>query len=266
MPKLPDTYIKAEADDRETFSYRANTLVSTDGFFLVEIDERLYETADKMLKCRSERYNEMFWDSKISTETTYGKRRAKSRELEVAKEFLCACAIDFITGVESSELVIRYGVLLGTTFWQDAKGEIHPNGGGIGSGGWWKPKFYDPNHHSGNMPERVAIGVNAAVFNKTTTTRATGKTTRYEWHRGEHHHQQEEDAGLLLNTWAKNMDEDDSTLKEMPYTPEAALFFIELIKGISRMALSVDNFLSNKDTLKKAIESRSFNLLGWNHK
>lgn len=261
MPKLPDTYIKAEADDGETFLYRANTLVSTDGYFSIEIDERLYGTAEKMRKEKSERYNGMFWSDKITTETTYGKRRAKSRELEVVKEFLCVCALDFITGKESSELVIRYGLLLAVSFWKDAKGEIFPNGGGVGSGRWWKPKFYDTNYCSGNHPERVAIGVNAAVFTKITTARSTGKTVRYEWHRGENHHEQEKDCGLLLNDWAKSLDAEDSRLKEMSYSPEAALFFIDLIKSINRMAMSVDNFLSDKGKLQKAIESRTSFLL-----
>jgi hypothetical protein len=256
MPKLPDTLIKAEADDGQVFLYRGATLVSTDGLFSVEIDDRIHETAHKMRHEKSERYNQMFWSHKISMSHSYGKNRAEGRELEVVKAFLCACALDFITGKESSALVIRYGVLLGVSFWLDTKGEIHPHGGGIDGGNWWKAKFYETKYHSGNQPEKVAIGVNAAVFNKITTKRSTGETVRYEWHRGEHHHDQETDPGLLLNSWAKSVDGDDSTMKEMPYTPEAALYFIEIIKTISRMAIGIDSFLSDEKSLKKAIESK----------
>ena len=97
MPKLPDTVIKAEADDGQVFLYRGVTLVSTDGLFSVEIDERIHATAHKMRLQKSDRYYNMFWSDKVSISHSYGKNRAEGRELEVVKSFLIACALDFIT-------------------------------------------------------------------------------------------------------------------------------------------------------------------------
>lgn len=61
----------------------------------------------------------------------------------------------------------------------------------------------------------------------------------------------------------KYVDENDHDFQVMPYTPAAANFFTNLLLGLARLVMNVDDFFADKKRVKAAIEAGApFMLMG----
>jgi hypothetical protein len=270
MPNLPDQLIHVKAADGTIFEYKAPCNVAADGEFSIVIDERLDEIARNMLRENRAGEDESFrsWKNDVHLGHSYGKHRVYAKALSNAMAFLRACAKDFIEGEQSTERVILYNAELQVSFWRAGAG-IYPNGAGpgISNGQWWTPKTKAGHIASRNDAKPTfSIGIGAAVFDKVTTTRSTGKTIRFELVRDpENRHDQQTDAALKLNSFSGlDLDPESTTNMEMPYTPQAAEFFYSILIALCKMGESLDAFLADKDRLQKAIESTGAKALPWN--
>jgi len=270
MPSLPDQFIRVEAKDKTVFNYKAPCNVSSEGEFSVLLDGRLEGIAQKMLRVNRSKEDEPYhsWNQDVHLKHSYGKARVCAKKLDAAAAFICACAKDFIEGEQATERVILYNATLDVAFWRAGAG-IYPNGcgPGISQGRWWIPKTKAAHIASRNdAKEAFAIGIGAAVFDKITTTRSTGKTVRFELVKDEENrHDQQEDPALKLNSFTGlNLDTDSATNMEMPYTPQAAEFFYSVLIGLCKMGESLDAFLADKERMQNAISQSGLKKLPWN--
>lgn len=247
MPKLPNQWIRYEAEDGEDFCYDAAVTVDSEGLFRVSVDDRLADTARKLHQLEQEA------TPRWRLVHTHGKWRVEAKALQLAKagaEAICKAHLE----CESfTQRVIVYRTDLRVAFVVDKEGHLHPNGGDSFGGrhsSWWIPKSTRREIHANNPTEQFAIGLYARVFDKTTYKRVTGETHKWE------EVDMEEPEGKLNAFPSLRAEPGSKDMQEMPYTPEAADYFYDLLLAVCRMGKNLDDFFADRERLTKAIEER----------
>lgn len=246
--------IMAKAVDGTKFEATVEVRLLEDGTFSIEVPEALVTSLGKLSDNGRAHLAHMGYARLGAAPRVYAK--ALDDGLRLLKE----AADDYLSAEESTERVICYNANIDVSFWQEPDGTIQPNGCGR-EGAWWASKLHGHQYSATNRLDSLSFGVSAKVFDKITTKRTSGDTVRYEAvnNHGEHHIQT--DPAKLLNSWSI-LDVNPTRSRQMPYTPEAALFFHELQTTICRMARSLDAFVGDEQKLKLAIEQRKQLLLG----
>lgn len=262
MPKIANQHINAEANDGTKFQGEYACHVTSDGLFTIELDPRLGEAAYEMLDVEITPDFKPFkiWRHAVGLVRTYEKERVNCKELNMGLRFIKACAEAFISGKETTERVIVYNSKLDVAFWK-INDLIVPNGRTApqSGGSWWKAKTTRGMMHSAESRTAFAIGIGAAVYDKITTERITGKTIRWE-----RTNLDDESWCCRLNSFfGLSVDPELPDAMEMRYTPDAAEFFCKIMLELCKMAESLDNFLADKSRVKKAIETKNQKLIGW---
>lgn len=271
MPKLADTYINAEAQDGTKYQRKVSTNVCTDGEFTVEVPDDLYETAKKVLDTGIPEHLRQYWSGAtcwpVSMAYSRTKWRACGRRLSDIKRFLDHAAACFVTVEEKAERVIVIRPILNVSFWTGGKRPVLPNGCGSSGGSWFTSDF---TRRGGRLePEdgKFVVGLAVAVYDKITSIRATGNTLRWVRVKNpDHHHQQETDPAYLLNSFGSGVEDPErlweGESKEMPYTPEAAMFFVGMLEGLCKTAKVLNDFLADDEKLSLAIANQK--QIQWN--
>ncbi len=159
------------------------------------------------------------------------------------------------------EPIIRYNIESHVSFAEDDAGNIFPNAGYPGAK--WK-------HHSiegmygDHCSSKLAKGgygliVGAKAVMKKTLTYGETKKIKYEGYYKGGHHLTYENPAQLLNSWASIKLPDDA--KEIPYTDEAALFFHNLMLGMSQLSKRIQEATFDQQNLLKLISEGSGLLL-----
>jgi len=252
--------IVATADDGHVFEATVDVRLLEDGSFSVSAPEELEASLTVLSK------GTLSGQAHLGSARQGAKPRVYAKALDDALRLLQEAAEDYIKVEETTERVLCYTTQIGVTFWEGRKGEIYPNGcGHQNDGQWWVSKQYGHQFHATNRLKMLAFGVAAKVFDKITTKRASGNRVRYvetDFEDGTRHEKQT-DPALMLNSWTVlDVNPEDARTRQMPYTPEAALFFYELQQTICRMARGLDHFVSDEKLLNKAIAERKQLLLG----
>lgn len=242
MPNLPDQTVAAKAPDGVGFEERVACNVSSEGEFSVAIPEALTEVALSLKDMTKTGARIAYWRA--------GKQRVYAKTLKAALDFLKECAVAFVNVETTTTRVIIYGTVTDVSFWITKAGKIYPNGASHGEGGnWWKDRHGDRTLSFGNHPNFFQVGLAAAVYDKVTRKRATGDTI--EWLRV----RDEDDPAITrLNSFCGiSVDPEIRHMEEMPYTPEAAEFFANIMLGLCAMAKKIDDFFADRKGLMLAI-------------
>lgn len=260
MAKLNEQWISAKAADDTRLDLKLPCFVDSGGKFSLVLDqyEAVIESAAQLAKDGKN------WPG-IEVQFHKGRWCALGKELDKLTKFVHAAALDSISGTELHERVIVYNISTVVSFWANQDGSIHPNGGSpeAGEGDWWKPGLGAFQLSSLHTTDLFSIGLCAGVFDKITTTRATGKTLRYEFVKAEHQNEEQEStpSGRLNSFRGLEFNPEDAAMKEMPYSDEAALFFYDTMMTICKLARNLDAFFADDNRLKKAIATRTNFLL-----
>lgn len=230
MPNLRDQWISARADDGQQFRKSVPVSVLADGAFSVgvppELDPiatRLAENNGKVRLC--------------------GESRVHGTELKLLLDFLKACATEFLQCEEVTERVIVYNVRLDCAMWVNPDDTIQQNGQGTESGKWWNLTGHE-NHRE------YAVGIGAAVYDRTTYKRTSGDTVKWSLPDSD---DLDEDARRLNGFVHLDLSPEGRNLKTMPYSPKAAQFFFKVLLGLCQLAKDIHDFMGDDKRLAVAI-------------
>ena len=268
MAKVASQWVKGAAADGQSFSEKVDVLVTGEGEFSIKIPEALLVNCYRMLErlINASGSSRETWESRVSIKLWRDIPRVYCARMQDGIDFLCACAADMMSGVETIERIIVYNARLDASAYLEA-GNVYPNGCGHPGGRWWEPAFKRPVLMCGERLPVFAIGVGATVYDRITTTRSSGSATvRYvAVTNPDNNHGIETDPLYVLNAFRHvKVEPTGAGVAWMPYTPEAALFFRDAMLAICRMAVSLDAFLGESTKLQAAIAARaSGGLLGF---
>lgn len=263
MPKLPNKEIAAEHVDGSKYHAVVECAVNESGEFSISVPEDIMDIAKKRTRiggahCGQSRSNAAY--------------RVYAKSLGEALNFLRTCAEEHLQAKTVTERVIVYNLDLRVSAWLGSDNRLHPNGSldhRNEGGRWWKPKTQEDSLHANSGTKAFTVGIGAKVFDKITTVRTSGNKVRYVEVRGEGHADTGIDEAIrVLNgfncvhitpsEWADRN-------KEMPYTPQAAQFFSNVMLGLAQLGMNIDNFFADKERLMLAIEKGGPNLLGFSN-
>lgn len=257
MPKLANTFIHHRTPDDTTCRFECPTYVDSDGKFSIIVPPDLVPTAEELGKFGHELRKEIGYfemQENFYSRGTYSSR-VLAKTLKTCKDFLQKCAEEHLKCETKTERVIAYRVTVYVSFWLGKNGKPYGNGGECDApeGSWWKPKLKD-NHES---RERAGVvGVAALVFDKTTHKRASGSNETFERVRNS-----DDAAAAKLNSFHFDVDPEQHGILFMPYTPEAAEFFVRMMESVCMLAKQLDDFFADKKRVKAVIEAGASLLL-----
>jgi hypothetical protein len=246
MARLADQIIRAKAKDGLKIEEIVKTFVDAHGKFSINIPDLLVDIAESKMPRAS-----------------FGVRSQRNicqlhcSNLHDGLAFLTECAQDHVTVETKTERVILYGCDLRVSFWIEKNGNFVPSGYRADGGAWWKPKMHRQSLHSEAGVEYYSVGLVAIVFDKITHKRASGDTLQWERVR-EDRNDEQSPIGRLNAFCALGIDPEDhpDTLREMPYSDEAAEFFYKVLIGLCHIAKNLDDFFADKKRLTFAIKQR----------
>jgi hypothetical protein len=246
MVKLADIQISvpnptaSSREDREV-SISCMTAVDTSGVFTVTLPEHLAELAKTMSLPAG-----VTWDhARVNT-------RLKGKVLDSLKLALTELLKAFVSPDVTVERVIRYNVASHVSFAEDSEGNIFPNGT-FGSARWADSTHFGDHHANKPSAGGYSLTVGARVYDKHTIRRGDAVKVTFE-HVSTSHVGEPTDPLCLLNGWA-SFSLPEKECKEMPYTPEAALFFHRMMESMAELSRRVQTFMHDEPRLLAAIQS-----------
>lgn len=253
MPNIAPHYINAKAEGGTDFKAKVDCFVMSDGVFSVQVPEQLEEIVSK-LAGRGE-FGSVSYGYKSLRDKTK-RQRLYGRTLNEIIKLLEYAAKDFITVEKTTERVIAYRFSACVAFWVSGN-EIAPNGHEL-EGKWWKPKSKGLNAlHATSCPGNYNVGIAARVYDRNTFKRETGTKITFDYVRDA-----KGSASKLNSFVALELDPEDSDVELLPYSEEAAEFFVNYIFAICKVARAMDEFFADKNAITKAIESRKLPFIG----
>lgn len=242
MPELNPLRIAVDAEDNVTkFEYQAGVYVTKEGEFRVDLDERLIDIAEKMLKA----------GTGVSVDYVPRSRTYKvaGKALDRITTFIRDCATEYMACEKVTERVIVYGHSSQVCVWVNKDKTLAVNGCQAEKGGTW---FKGSDLHGTSHAPFYTVGLAAAVYDKTTYRRKTGDTTT--WKRCSDTKNEVIDQ---LNSWvALSINPNHDSYKQMPYTPEAATFFFNMMLNLCHLAVKMDEFFGSPERLALAISEK----------
>lgn len=263
MPALPNQSIRRTMEDGQLFYERVRASVDTSGMFHVEIPAAL-------LKSHSHLYGERNrWKDidphcprnigEIGTTVKKGVQYVSGHTLKDCISYLEVCAIDSLTSLRSVARVILYRVEINAEFAADAKGNVAPNATKSGFE-WWRVKLRQRHRFTNEAFSTLGVGVAAKVYDKITYAKASGADVQWQLVKAGHgdydNHSELDPEIVELNSFLSiGIDPERATspYEEMPYTPEAAAFFVKMMLGMCKIAKTLDEFFGDKERLQLAI-------------
>ncbi|MEX3984090.1 hypothetical protein AB4Y45_34615 [Paraburkholderia sp. EG287A] len=245
MVKLADIQISVPnptSTSREDHEVKIScpATVDSNGLFTVTLPEHLVELATTWKLPVG-----VIWDrARVHT-------RLQGKVLESLKTVVTELLTAFLAPEVSVERVIRYNVDSHVSFAEDDNGNIFPNGSF--SGARWADSLHFGDHHA-TQPSAggYSLTVGARAYDKHTIRRGDAVKVEYQpvkvGHVGNPN-----DPLNLLNGWASfSLPE---KCKEMPYTPEAAMFFHRMMESMAELSRRVQTFMHDEPQLLAAIRS-----------
>lgn len=244
MPKLIDQHFKVEHGGATFETKGLTALVDSSGKnFSIELDDRLAEIARKI-------------HGNCTLGTSHGKLRVCGKSIQDCQKFIRACIDEYLACEVRVEKVICYKLTTRLTFWRNADGTLRPNGAGATDGGW--ENTFTKNVNATHPTDSFSLGLAAKVFIKTSYHRSTGVTAKYEEVKPGHYPETPEE---MLNSFAA-LHFKPEVCDEMPYSDEAAMFFVNSLLGMCRVADQFHQLFGNKERLQNAIAAGGAPLLG----
>lgn len=178
--------------------------------------------------------------------------RLHSKTLDTLKQALAALLKAWLTPDITTERVIRYSIASHVSFAEAPDGTIYPNGT-FKDARWCDRNLYGDHHATNPARGGYSLTIGARVWDKRTIRRGDAVKVEYDYvstgHVGD-----PDDPLNLLNGWCSfSLPERD--VKEMPYTPEAALFFHRMMESMAELSRRVQTFMHDEPRLLAAIQS-----------
>lgn len=152
----------------------------------------------------------------------------------------------------SVEHVICYNIESHVSFALSEGGDVQSTACSDGSS-WCDNKMYG-GHYAGNEHKGgYSLTVGAKAMTKTTTKVGERTRIKYERYNQEVSHFDLSKPASLLNSWVGfNL---ASNAKEIPYSDQAAMFFYNIMLGMSKLSKQVQEATFDKDGLLEVIHS-----------
>ena len=263
MAKVETIKFSREGKTGDTFEYSADVHVQVGGTFTIPVDAKLIPTIRARLEkgCSCGKCDKLD-TSKIKIIFSHGKDRVECTELKQGLAFIDDCIDEYLTCESHTERVILYGYRMGLAYCKDGT-TIFPNGASPGCD--YSAIKGNPWHGELNSNVRApmySISLVARVYDKTTHTRASTVKVTWEEVPDENNTQTTKPVSLLNSFRGVDVDPESKSLREMPYSDKAALFFYQLMMGLCQMADRIETFFKDEKNVAAAIESHKPLLLG----
>lgn len=247
MAKLPSQKWEFKSYAGDSLKFSSDITVNTDGLFGVTMPEEFRETAEGLMKAEGKLKYKV---DRISGENI--KFKVYGYNLDDCKRFINAVSEDYFKSEQTTEKVIVYGTNMQVSYWVDDQGNLRPNGYKADSGQWGPGPL-----NATNFAEYYSVGIAAKVMLKTTIVRRTATKVKYE--RAQEESFSDKSYLAMLNAFVGlDMGDPvtDKSLKEMPYSEEAARFFYDMMIGLCSLAKQIETFLSDESNIIRSIEER----------
>lgn len=252
MPSLPPQRLYYRTEDDQEYNAKVTAGVTVDGVFTIGVPDNLLKSA-KSLVHKGSNGN----PDHIALHTPYrAPARVQCSCLAHGINFLKACAADYMKAEETVERVIIYKLDAYCSAWISKSG-FYPNGhvAPDDEGVWWTPKSkmaHGGRDYSYNNGSSFTLGFGAAVMDRKTMTRSSGETVVWESVEDDN----ADDAIKRLNGFVGvQLDPDHEHFETMPYTPQAAEFFVQIMLAISQLVINVDAFFADTKRFELAIKN-----------
>lgn len=252
MPQLKPIDIRAyDQKDGADWKYKADCWVrGEDGVFVAHVHADIVQAALELTRTPGRAQ-----DPSVHVYESSTRWLASASTLQGLKDFLTRAATAWHSGTTETTRVIRFIFDARASFWLNAAGGIHANGVDH-DGKWWVPRVDGAVRlHATTRSPVFTLGLAARVFDKVVTTRTSGATTRFQRVKGE-----PGDAISLLNGWV-GLDENTwpaQLVREVPYTPQAAMFFHNTLVSLCRVIERFDSFFADTGNVLAAAETGQF--------
>lgn len=248
MPAMPKIPFKYENATGEVMEFMAECSVDADGLFAIVIPDDLANL-------------ERSGSSHISINKPRKNWRVEHSDLSTAKKHVVELMEEYLSVITTTERVIVYELDLRVSFWQGRDGRIYPNGSEDPDGQWSKVGNHLSFHGQAHGP--YGVGLFAEVLDRVTHTRKNSVKSEFiTVNTGNHSHREGMEWAYRLNHFIKcTTKKGYHNLESMPYTEEAARFFVESLTAICSLARTMDSFFSDPNKLQLAIASGNQPLL-----
>jgi hypothetical protein len=254
MPKLPNRTITYRAEDQSYYSHEAEVGVDSEGVFYIRLPAELVDVAEQ-LKNSMRGTERVAWYGIPSRWNMREKHSIFCKVLDDGIAFFKTCAAQHLRTEVIRDRVICYDYSAQVAFWIDKDtGLIESNGcidsqlGRKRKGDWWKPRNKDLDVLSANdTTDTYSIGLAAEVYDRAIYKRTSGDNVVFTTVKT---HETDDVAIKALNSWT-GLCFEPSHAKIMPYTPERAMFFHNMMRAMCGMARSMDEFFNRKDLIER---------------
>lgn len=266
MPKLTNHIFALTTEDDQEHRFESEIHVDTEGEFSCTVPEFLVGA----LNAVGAPHN------KFSKQRYAAKLKVNYRAYAPSKSDLLAFVNeahrDFYKAELAKDFVICYDWFAEVSFWLNPDGSMAANGSmpdaarrnNDGSGGNWadfKLKNSSTTICANYTTTHFSVGVYAAVFERTTHTRASGTTVT--WQRITQFGDKD------LGPWGAKLtgicglaaQRSPESFKQIPYTEDAAKFFYESMMAMCEIGRRFKSFFSDDANVLAAIEGRGPALL-----
>lgn len=260
MPALKDTKISVVSNAGQKLKFSCKTTVDGDGKFhivLPEIEE-LEGVINLILDEDRHKENRRFGGVRMMTARI--NPHLIGPVLADLVSIMTAAASRYMTASEHSEMVILYKYDYYCHYALDEDGGVWANGYDVRNGKHKSmTKWAGSVLSNSDSGDTYRIGLGAGVFEKITRTRGGFDTVVYKPRPsfGERSHFETELYGERLNAFVRlhlpEGPEDDSQVKEIPYTEEAAKFFYDFILSLCKLHKSLDGFFGENSDIQAVI-------------
>lgn len=236
----------------EKIDFKSDITVDSDGDFHATIPEDLYETAKRMLGANP-------WDGvKRSSSQWAGIIPSKAKVncriggkvLADIERFISAAMIEHLACEVTEDLVIIYTYSGQTSYIYNDEGEFGRNGYGFDGRPYYWGGLGDLAPHRATSQYSISVGARCAK--RITYTRPSGVKVVFDRPDFPNNHHRSEHPGEMLNEFIA-LYPDGGKCQVMPYSDEAAMFFVNLLMAMCKMSHQLDHFLGNEDNLRLAI-------------
>lgn len=241
MAKVKSMRFFHEGKTGEKIEFTTDVTVDSNGVFSITAPDELANSATALAK-------ESTWRG-VSVHLAVKYYKMTCMDLGTLENFVKAAMVNHLACEVTEDLVIAYSLDSTVSYIVDAEGRFGRTGYDI-PGGTWHGKL-----HGGSSPApggRYSVALGAHVFKRRTFTRPTGVKVTYTRPDFPNRHEKLDNPGEQLNTFIA-MYPDPERSKIIPYSDEAAAFFVNVLMGLCKLSHQMDQFIGNDAQLQLSI-------------
>lgn len=252
MAKVKTQHFRHTGKTGEKIEFKSDITVDSDGDFHATIPAELYESAERMLGTDtwdSAKRNSGLWPGIVPSKAKVN-HRIGGKVLENIERFISAAMIEHLACEVTEDLVIIYTHECKTKYVYNDDGEFGRNGYAFDG----RPYYFGGNDSvaAHQAVSKYSIAVGAKCVKRITYTRPSGVKVVFDRPDFPNNHHRSEHPGEMLNEFIALYPE-GAKCQVIPYSDEAAMFFVNLLTAMCKMSHQLDHFLGNEDNLRLAI-------------